>query len=159
MIVKVCAAPRKTKGNNQKTGCFDANGKEIEYGEKVLMSGFCAHCGDDASVFIDEQEIIPQKLEGESGFEAKIHGGKVYFSSFNGPINVLHVIEHEESHCFDKNGNPIYIGSYLCFYPESVKLFGYVIEIESCYLIFNTEFGTARIEYDQGERLDCQIVR
>lgn len=167
MIVRVSAVPKKPEGNSQKTGCLDTDGKEIEYGKKILMQSLRVCPGDSLRFDIKEQEIIPQRIPGmQGGFYADFDGGRVYCEASSDRVSAFKVIEESknqpnwlETRCFDKNGNPIYIGSYLCFYPESVKLFGYVMGIESCYLIFNTKFGTARIKYAQGERLDCQVVK
>lgn len=156
MIVRVCAAPKKPKENGQKTGCFDAEGKEIEYDKKIVMDGFRAHCGCGILIDIDKQEIIPRRIDGaDDGFYAEIKGGKIFFGAFRNPIIGLHAIERRESACFDKNGNPIYIGDTVAILPprnENGKIFyGTVRFREQDVLFIETEYGNFTVSFAPGE--------
>lgn len=167
MIVRVSVAPKKPEGNSQKTGCLDTDGKEIEYGKKILMQGLCVCPGGDLRFDIKEQEIIPQRIPGmQGGFYADFDGGRVYCDASSDRIAAFKVIDEPknqpnqmETGCFDKNGKPICIGNLLCFPYGKSPLFGYVMGIDSDYLLIRTSYGEGRVGFAQGECLDCQVVK
>lgn len=116
VLVRVTPVRKEPKKNPNGTGCFDVNGKEIEYGQTIKLTGINSHfrfnMGNLEFVAGNSGEFVVERSDGvEHGFFTKIYDREIFFAPREEPYQYLEVVEpYTYTGCVDAAIRPIIVG-------------------------------------------------